>query len=137
MLSTQFLLGANLHDKIPQAEVRKCQTHPPGQVWGQGGRACNTQGPRHRAIQGMSGKHPPADVNPWEQLLPRKTRTTLAQLCSGCSRTLASYLSKVDHAVEDECLDSGETPMTQHISSAVPRSQEAWKWGPYGQTQLV
>ena len=46
-------------------------------------------------------------VDPWKQSLPRKTRTTLVQLHSGYSRTLASYLSRIDHTVKDECLDCG------------------------------
>ena len=130
MLSTQFQVRPTLLDRFMDkvAELATLEDLDTGQrqQWPTPPKSGPPAQPQFlRSIHGSS------------QSMPRKTRTTLAQLCSGYSRTLASYLSRIDHTVKDECPDCRETPMTQHTSSAVPRSQQAWKWGPYGQTWLV
>ena len=49
----------------------------------------------------LGGRPPPIDVS--ETSLPRKTRTTLAQLRSGVSMFLNSYLARVNPDVSDTC----------------------------------
>ena len=45
----------------------------------------------------------PPPINPAEQSLPRKTRCTLAQLRSGYSSTLNSYMNRINQTVIDSC----------------------------------
>ncbi|KAI5716048.1 hypothetical protein M8J77_026544 [Diaphorina citri] len=45
----------------------------------------------------------PPDISPDEKKLPRVTRTTLAQLRSGYSRILNSYMNRLDSNIEDRC----------------------------------
>ena len=55
---------------------------------------------------------PPPEVHKDERLLPRRTRTSLAQLRSGYCKLLNSYMSRIDGAVADRCPDCGGTPHT-------------------------
>ncbi|KAI5718737.1 hypothetical protein M8J77_026043 [Diaphorina citri] len=51
-----------------------------------------------------------------EKQLPRETRAKLAQLRSGFSKLLNSYLSRVDPVVRDECPLCQESPHnTSHL----------------------
>ena len=49
--------------------------------------------------------HPAPDINPQEKTLPREARTTLAQLRSGYSTTLKSYINRIEDGVDDTCPD--------------------------------
>ena len=52
--------------------------------------------------------HP--DISEEERELPRETRTALAQLRSGYSRLLNSYLSRLDPDIKNICPDCSATP---------------------------
>ena len=59
--------------------------------------------------------HAPApEIHPSETLLPRKTRTTLAQLRSGYSTVLNSFLNRINPALypTDSCPKCGQSPHT-------------------------
>ncbi|KAI5754577.1 hypothetical protein M8J77_009666 [Diaphorina citri] len=61
------------------------------------------------------GTHPPP-ISLAEKQLPRETRAKLAQLRSGFSKLLNSYLSRVDPVVRDECPLCQESPHnTSHL----------------------
>ena len=57
---------------------------------------------------------PAPKINKSERELPRKTRTTPAQLCSGYSSFLSSYLFRIKArgSVTDKCPDCHEHPHT-------------------------
>jgi uncharacterized protein (UPF0147 family) len=62
----------------------------------------------------LKEKPPPIDKS--ELTLPRRTRTTLAQLRSNRSRILNNYLSKIDKSVTDNCPLCGQDKHnTEHI----------------------
>ena len=52
----------------------------------------------------------PPKINPEEVFLTRKSRTELARLRSGFSRTLNSYLSRVDPDTPDNCPKCTQSP---------------------------
>ena len=57
---------------------------------------------------------PPPNINKDEKQLPRTTRATLSQLRSGYSRTLNSYMARIDSDTEDrcpDCLQAGHTTL--------------------------
>ena len=57
---------------------------------------------------------PPLNMNKDEKQLPRTTRATLSQLRSGYSRTLNSYMARIDSDTEDrcpDCLQAGHTTL--------------------------
>ena len=57
---------------------------------------------------------PPPNINKDEKKLPRTTRATLSQLRSGYSRTLNSYMARIDSDTEDrcpDCLQAGHTTL--------------------------
>jgi len=56
----------------------------------------------------------PPDVDPSETLLPRVSRTTLAQLRSGYCSRLASYRHSVGWSDTDLCPDCQAAPQTSH-----------------------
>ena len=59
--------------------------------------------------------HAPApEIHPSETSLPRKTRTTLAQLRSGYSTVLNSFLNRINPALSptDSCPKCGQSPHT-------------------------
>ena len=59
--------------------------------------------------------HPPK-INPEEKKLPRKTRTTLAQLRAGYSPYLQSYLQRIGQSQNDTCPKCDtDTHTTNHL----------------------
>ena len=65
----------------------------------------------NRVLQSL----PPA-INPAEQSLSRRARTGLAQLRSGFSRKLKSYLHRMDETVTDQCPKCSASPHnTAHL----------------------
>ena len=53
-------------------------------------------------------------VDTSEKQLPRKARCILAQLRSGYSKILGSYISRVDPTASDQCPHCGGTPHDVH-----------------------
>ena len=59
---------------------------------------------------------PAPPVDPSEKKLPRQVRTALAQLRSGFSRRLNSYMARISNEVLDKCPDCGGSPHdTNHL----------------------
>ncbi len=72
---------------------------------------------RNRKVNQVLNAKPP-EVNESEKTLPKRARSTLAQLRSSYSCKLNSYLSRIDHNIEDKCPDCGGSPhTTQHLFS--------------------
>ena len=62
----------------------------------------------------LIGRPPP--IATAEQTLPRKTRTILAQLCTGHSRILGQYMNRIDPTACNYCRNCGHSPHdTQHL----------------------
>ena len=56
------------------------------------------------------------EINKEEINLPRETRTQLSRLRSGFSRTLKSYMSRIEEDIIDECPNCNATPHdTTHL----------------------
>ena len=49
-----------------------------------------------------------------KQTLPRKTRTILAQLCTGHSRILGQYMNRIDRTARNHCHDCVQSPHDTH-----------------------
>ena len=65
---------------------------------------------------------PPPNIASEERQLPRPTRATLAQLRSGYSKQLNSYMSRVDSTIKDQCpLCRGTQHDTNHLFSCPAR----------------
>jgi hypothetical protein len=59
---------------------------------------------------------PPPAINDEEQILPRVTRTTFAQLRSGYSNYLNSYKARINpDRYEDECPNCDASHTTTHL----------------------
>ena len=58
------------------------------------------------------GRPPP--IATAEQTLPRKTRTTLAQLRTGHSRILGQYMNRIDPTARNHCHNCGQSPHDTH-----------------------
>ncbi|KAI5747005.1 uncharacterized protein LOC108253371 [Diaphorina citri] len=56
----------------------------------------------------------PPEVSNEELRLPRKTRSTLAQLRSGWSKILNAYLHSINNEVENKCPDCQQSPHDVH-----------------------
>ncbi|KAI5732608.1 hypothetical protein M8J76_002264 [Diaphorina citri] len=56
----------------------------------------------------------PPEVSNEELRLPRKTRSTLAQLRSGWSKILNAYLHRINNEVENKCPDCQQSPHDVH-----------------------
>ena len=65
---------------------------------------------------------PPA-ISPDERRLPRSTRTTLAQLRSGYSPLLTSYMSRLDPSLKNECPSANPNLTTQLTSSVAHKGR--------------
>ena len=63
---------------------------------------------RDRPLNGVLNARPP-EINKTESNLPRKTRTTLAQLRCGYSPYLNSYMSRINEELDNICPDCGQT----------------------------
>ena len=61
---------------------------------------------RDRRVNAVLGEHPPSIADS-EKSLPRQTRVTLAQLRSGYSKYLNSYLARVNPEIVDVCPQCG------------------------------
>lgn len=72
---------------------------------------------RDRPFNGVLHARPP-EIDKSESTLPRKTRTTLAQLRSGYSPFLNSYMSRINEETTDTCPQCGNGPHdTNHVFS--------------------
>ena len=72
---------------------------------------------KNRKVNQVLNAKPP-EVNESEKTLPKRARSTLAQLRSSYSCKLNSYLSRIDPNIEDKCPDCGGSPhTTQHLFS--------------------
>ena len=60
----------------------------------------------------LNGRPPP--IATAEQTLPRKTRTILAQLCTGHSRILGLYMNSIDPTAHNHCHNCGQSPHDTH-----------------------
>ena len=58
---------------------------------------------------------PPPPINATERVLPRTTRSTLAQLRSGYSSFLNSYRARIDNSIDDTCPNCPATHTTNHL----------------------
>ena len=56
----------------------------------------------------------PPPIATAEQTLPRKTRTTLAQLRTGPSRILGQYMNRIDPTTRNHCHNCGQSPHDTH-----------------------
>ena len=66
----------------------------------------------------LIGRPPPIDTA--EQTLPRKTRTTLAQLRTGHSHILGQYMNRIDPTTRNYCHNCGHSPHdTHHLLTAL------------------
>ena len=104
---------------------RRHLQHPPV-LHGQGGRCVHLESLASRPA-------PLPDISAEEKKLPKKTRTTLAQLRSGFSRMLNNYINSIDPNINDQCPDH----MTRNTCLRVPATQQTLRWGPSGQTPLA
>ena len=67
----------------------------------------------------------PPEINPEELKLSRKERTSLARLRSGFSRSLMSYMSRIDPEVQDECPLCNISPHdTPHLFNCIANPTE-------------
>ena len=69
------------------------------------------------AIESSSSKLPngrPPPIATAEQTLPRKTRTTLAELCTGHSRIFGQYMKRIDSTTRNHCHNCGHSPHDTH-----------------------
>ncbi|KAL1446099.1 hypothetical protein WDU94_005492 [Cyamophila willieti] len=65
---------------------------------------------------------PPPEIAKEEKSLPRKTRTTLAQLRSGWCQLLNSYQNKINNEIADTCPSCGVGPHdVQHLFSCTAK----------------
>lgn len=93
---------------------------------------------RNHAEQAAASYHPPVwppdgvgepKISREEEELPRKTRCTLAQLRSGYSVALNSYMSRIDPEVKDECPKCGEGPHdVDHLLHCPTKDDPANQW---------
>ena len=60
----------------------------------------------------LNGRPPPNATA--EQTLPRKTRTMLAQLCTGHSQILGQYMNRIDPTARNHCHNCGQSPHDAH-----------------------
>ena len=60
----------------------------------------------------LNGRQPP--IATAEQILPRKTRTILAQLRTGHSRILGQYMNKIDQTMRNHCHNCGHSSHDTH-----------------------
>ena len=60
----------------------------------------------------LNGRSPP--IATAEQLLPRKTRSILAQLLTGHSRIRVQYMKRIDPTARNHCHNCGQSPHDTH-----------------------
>ena len=77
---------------------------------------------------------PPA-ISPDERRLPRSTRTTLAQLRSGYSPLLTSYMSRLDPSVKNKCPLCESQPHDTAQLFSCHKSRPLWRRPACGRTR--
>ena len=69
----------------------------------------------------LNGRPPP--IATAKQTLPRKTRTILAQLCTGYSQIIGQYMNRIDPTMRNHCHNCGHSPNdTHHLFACPPKS---------------
>ena len=81
----------------------------------------------------------PPEINKTESTLSRRARSNLAQLRSGYSRKLNSYLHRLDKNIEDKCptCSTSPTPRPTFLTATTNPPSLMWKASGQGPARLL